>query len=326
MDLRCDLCPHACVIPPGAAGDCRIRVNLDGKLRAVTYGYPVTAHVDPIEKKPLYHFKPGSSILSVATVGCNLHCLNCQNHEISQADPGSSDAIEASPEALIASAKRIGSPSIAYTYTEPLVSYEYTLAASRLAREAGLGNVLVTAGYLNRAPLEALYRVTDAANIDLKAFSDSFYREVCGATLAPVLDALVLARAMGVHLEVTNLVIPTLNDSPKMLRDLSRWVSRNLGVDTPLHVSAFRPQYRMQELPPTPLETLVRAREIAREEGLRYVYIGNALAEDSGTTRCGACGYSLIKRRGYRILHLDERLSAVGRCSRCGETVPGVWR
>ena len=326
MDLRCDLCPRACLVPPGAAGDCRIRVNLDGKLRAVTYGYPVAAHMDPIEKKPLYHFMPGTQILSVATVGCNLHCLNCQNWEISQANPEEKNATEASPEALVASAKRVGSQSIAYTYTEPLVSYEYTLDTSRLAREQGLRNVLVTAGYLNKKPLKELYRVTDAANVDLKALSNDFYREVCGATLKPVLDALLLARAMGVWLEVTNLVIPTLNDSPRMLRDLTRWIAENLGVDTPLHLSAFHPQHRMRELPPTPIDTLLRARAIAQEEGLRYVYIGNAMAEDSGTTRCGSCGTALLERRGYRILSHDEQLAIDGTCSSCGSIVPGVWR
>ena len=323
MDVRCELCPKECVIPPGHSGDCRVRVNQGGTLRAVTYGFPVSAHVDPIEKKPLYHVTPGASILSVATVGCNLHCLNCQNWQISQANPEESEAYDLPPHELVATARRVNSALIAYTYTEPLVFYEYTLESARRARAAGLKNVLVTAGYAKRAPLERLFAVTDAANVDLKALSDRFYREVCDARLGPVLDALVLARAMGVWLEVTNLIIPTLNDDPKMIRALTRWIARNLGRETPLHLSAFRPHHKMRHLPATPYQALLTAREIAREEGLHHVYVGNLRVEGGGETRCAGCGQLVIARRGYRIL---KNVLEDGACPACGEAVQGVWR
>jgi len=216
MSILCELCPKACRIAPGQSGDCRVRVNLDGRLVAVTYGFPCSANVhDPVEKKPLYHFLPGTRVLSLATVGCNLHCQNCQNWEISQENPesGRVPAYVFPPEAVAPAAKEHGCPSVAYTYTDPVVYYEYALECSLRARAAGLKNILVTAGYVNPAPWKELCRVTDAANIDLKAYADDFYRRICRATLRPVLDALVAAREGGVHVEVTNLLIPTLNDT-----------------------------------------------------------------------------------------------------------------
>ena len=324
MDVRCELCPRRCVIPPGASGSCRIRVNLDGELKAVTWGFPVSAHVDPIEKKPFFHFLPGSSILSIATVGCTLHCLNCQNWEISQANPEDTEAFAAPPEAIVAAAKRAGSPGIAYTYTDPAAYFEYALDTSRAAREAGLRNALVTAAYASPGPLRELFAVSDAANIDLKGITERFYREVCGGTLGPVLDALVLCKAMGVWLEVTHLVIPTLTDADRDLVELSRWVAQNLGADTPLHFSAFHPQYKLQNLPPTPAATLVRARDAALTEGLRYVYVGNVEVSGGGTTRCPSCGRALLERQGFRVL--TNGVGAGGACPSCGARVPGVWQ
>ncbi|MDD4735296.1 MAG: AmmeMemoRadiSam system radical SAM enzyme [Kiritimatiellae bacterium] len=320
--VQCALCPKACVIAPGQSGECRIRINLDGVLTAVTYGFPCAVHVDPVEKKPLFHFLPGTSILSVATVGCNLHCKNCQNWEISQMNPERSQAYPLSPVEVIALAEKQGCPSVAYTYTDPVVFYEYALDTCRLAHERGLRNVLVTAGYVNPGPWKELCARTDAANIDLKAFSESFYREICGATLKPILVALVLARSAGVAVEVTNLVIPTLNDSDRMLTDLCRWICANLGADTPLHFSRFWPNYNMKNLPPTPEGTLLRAREIARAEGLHFVYIGNVDAADGGTTFCPGCGEAVVSRRGFQILF--NRLEA-GACPACGRHVEGVW-
>ncbi|MBN1699061.1 MAG: AmmeMemoRadiSam system radical SAM enzyme [Spirochaetales bacterium] len=322
MNVQCDLCPKACIIPPGRRGECRIRVNRDGKLCAVTYGYPCAVHKDPIEKKPIFHMLPGSWIFSLATAGCNLHCKNCQNWEISQADPEDVPAYHLPPESIPAIARRDGCASVAYTYTDPVVFYEYTLQGSVLAHEAGLYNVLVTAGYINEAPLDHLLPYIDAANIDLKALSDSFYREICDATLKPVLNTLIRAKQAGVLVEVTNLVIPTLNDSDEDIRGLCRWIAGYMGRETPLHFSRFFPHYRLRHLPPTPLDTLERARGIARENGLYHVYIGNILAPDAENTRCHKCGGLLVGRRGYVIL---ENNITQGQCPWCGEEVYGIW-
>ena len=321
--VQCAICPKACIIAPGQSGECRIRINLDGILTAVTYGFPCAVHVDPVEKKPLYHFLPGSAVFSLATVGCNLHCKNCQNWEISQMNPERSRAYALAPEQVVTQAIGYECPSIAYSYTDPVVYFEYALDTSRLAHEQGLRNVLVTAGYVNPGPWKELCAVSDAANIDLKAFSDSFYREICGATLKPVLNALVLAKSMALDVEVTNLIIPTLNDSDAMLTDLCRWMKENLGAETPLHFSRFWPNYRMKNLPPTPEDTLVRAREIARAEGLHYIYIGNAACEEAGSTFCPQCREKLLERRGFQIVL--NRING-GVCPSCGRVISGVWR
>jgi pyruvate formate lyase activating enzyme len=323
MNVQCELCPKGCILAPGQSGECRIRVNLDGQLLAVTYGYPCSVQIDPIEKKPMHHFLPGTPILSLATVGCNLHCKNCQNWEISQENPENATAKPLPPENVPALAKHYGCLSVAYTYTEPLVYYEYTLDSCIQAKEAGLKNVLVTAGYINPKPLEKLCAYVDGANIDLKAYSDEFYRDVCGATLAPVLNTLVASKAMGVAVEVTNLVIPTLNDSDELFRGLSRWVAQNMGRDTPLHFSQFHPQYQMRNLPPTPPETLDRAREIAQAEGLDYVYVGNVLRPEAGNTYCPACGQLLIERAGLQMM--QNRLRN-GKCPDCAKAIYGVWQ
>ncbi len=322
--VACELCPKGCVLAPGERGDCRIRVNLDGELVALTYGLPSAVHLDPVEKKPLNHFRPGQPILSVATAGCNLHCRNCQNWTLSQSNPEDLDNVRLPPQGLVALAKRYGAPMVAFTYSEPLVFYEYTLEGSEAARAAGLDTVLVTAGYANPGPLRRLYRVTSAANIDLKAFSDRFYRRVCDATLKPVLDALVIAKEEGVWLEVTHLVIPTLNDDPRMFRNLVRWMRANLGPDTPLHISRFHPRYKLRNLPPTPRETLETFADLAQEEGLRYVYVGNVLGTGRQNTVCPSCGALLVERRGYVVRR--NRLEGVpGRCPDCGASIAGVW-
>ena len=323
MIVQCELCPRNCEIGPGQSGDCRIRINLDGKLCLVTYGHPVAVHVDPVEKKPLNHFLPGTPILSLATVGCNLHCKNCQNWEISQRNPEDSTAAALPPEDIPALARRHNCASVAYTYTDPLAFYEYTLDSAVKVREAGLKNVLVTAGYANAKPLKRLFRHIDAANIDLKAFSDKFYHDICGeATLKPVLNAMVLAKSMGVLVEVTNLLIPTLNDKDEEIGKLCRWVKENLGPETPLHFSRFYPNYRMRNLPPTPAKTLLRAREIARAAGLRHVYIGNLTIADAANTFCPSCRKLLVRRRGYLVQenHLDN-----GKCPACETEVYGKW-
>ena len=322
MDVQCELCPKHCVIEPGQSGECRVRVNVDGRLLAVTYGHPCSINVDPVEKKPLFHFLPGTGILSIATVGCNLHCKNCQNWEISQANPEDIRAHALPPGQLPAVAVDHNCRSIAYTYTDPIVYYEYTLDGCRSAHEAGLKNVLVTAGYIDKAPWQRLCVHVDAANIDLKSMSDAFYQDICSGTLQPVLNALVSAKSMGVLVEVTNLVIPTLNDKDEDLSTLCRWIVENMGVETPLHFSRFFPNYRMKSLPPTPGTTLDRARTIALGEGLHYVYVGNIMTPEGENTYCPKCGELLIERRRYTILanHL-----ANGRCPACGTEIPGIW-
>jgi len=322
--VACELCPRACVIPEGKAGDCRVRVNQGGRLVATTYGRPSAIHLDPVEKKPLFHFLPGSQILSVATAGCNLHCLGCQNWQLSQRGGEEMEALyRAPPERLVAAALREACPSIAYTYAEPLVFYEYTADCAAEARRQGLKNVLVTAAYINQAPLRALCKVIDAANADLKAFDDRFYQENCGARLAPVLDALVTMRAEGLWLELTNLIIPGLNDDLGLIGRMARWIRDELGAHTPLHLSRFRPEYRLRNLPPTPTATLSAARDVARDAGLDFVYVGNVHGSEGESTFCPHDGSLLVGRVGYNIeaIHIMD-----GRCPSCGASIPGVWQ
>ena len=323
MNVQCALCPKECLIKPGQSGECRARVNIDGVLRTVVYGFPCSIHIDPIEKKPFFHFLPGTRTLSLATVGCNLHCKNCQNWEISQANPEDSEAMFCPPEKLVELTRSYNCLSLSYTYTDPVVFYEYTYDTAKLARAAGIRNTLVTAGYINQEPWKKLLQYVDAARIDLKAISEDFYREVCSATLKPVLDSLVQTKASGVHLEVINLVIPTLNDKPEQIRELARWVKVNLGSDTPLHFSQFYPQYKMRHLPPTSAQTLDMAREIALDEGLYYVYLGNILSPTGQNTYCPDCKGLLIERSGFTVLQNQLK---DGNCPSCGRKIYGVWK
>ncbi len=325
--VECQICPKQCRIAPGRSGDCRIRVNVDGKLVATTYGFPTTMHIDPMEKKPLYHFLPGSDILSVATVGCNLHCQGCQNHSISQANPEEMEAWEFPPERLVELAIERGSPSIAYTYTEPIASYEYTLDCCSAARSKGIRNVLVTAAYINEAPLRKLCPYVDAANVDIKSFSEEFYRKMCSASLAPVLRATQVMVEMGVWVEITYLVIPEMNDSPEEINAMLAWVKQNLGTEIPIHFSRFHPQYRMKNVPPTPAETMEMCRTTALEMGFPFVYLGNLRRPGGEDTlcpnkECPERTTPLIARAGFRIL--SNRLVA-GKCPACGAAVAGVW-
>jgi pyruvate formate lyase activating enzyme len=322
--VQCELCPKNCVIGPGQSGDCRIRVNRGGKLTAVTYGFPSSVHVDPIEKKPLNHFLPGSAAFSLATVGCNFHCKNCQNWEISQCNPEDAEAMPLPPSDLPALAKQYQCASVAYTYTDPAVYYEYALDCCVKIREAGLKNVLVTAGYMNPKPMRELYSHVDAANIDIKSMSDRFYREICDGTLKPVMETMVTARSMGVHVEVTFLVIPTLNDTDAEFESLCKWMKENMGREVPIHFSRFHPLYRLRHLPQTPAETLDRARQIAKAAGLDYVYVGNVLREDDATTHCPDCGEVLVRRMGFQVL--ENRIASGGVCPKCGKEIYGVWK
>ena len=278
-----------------------------------------------MEKKPLYHFRPGSPVFSIATAGCNLHCLNCQNWQLSQRGGEEMEQIyHADPPELIFMARAQGCESIAYTYSDPVVFYEYVYDSSELAHQAGLYNVFITAAYINQKPLRRLCRLLDASNTDLKAFDDRFYHETNGASLQPVLDALVTMREAGVWLEVTNLVIPTLNDDLSMIRRMAKWIRRELGEQTPLHFSRFHPQYRMRNLPVTPKETLDRARREAMDAGLHYVYVGNVFGHEGNSTYCPTDGTLLIQRVGYHIT--EYNLTEEGRCPNCKEPIAGVWQ
>ena len=320
--VQCEVCPRQCIIEPGQTGDCRIRVNIDGRLTAVTYGYPCSVHVDPVEKKPVFHFLPGTATFSLATVGCNLHCKNCQNWEISQQEPETAQATHVPPEEVSRLARQMDCRSVSYTYTDPVVYYEYALDCCMQAREAGLRNVLVTAGYINKDPARELFRHVDVARIDLKSMSEAFYRDVCEATLKPVLSTMELAAEMGLHIEVVHLIVPTLNDSDADLRALCQWVHDQLGPEIPLHLSRFFPQYRLRHLPPTPVETLYRAKQIAQSVGMQFVYVGNILDEESAKTVCPSCQTVLIRRRGFTVLENNMR---DGNCPNCEKRIYGIW-
>jgi pyruvate formate lyase activating enzyme len=320
--VRCYLCAHHCVIADGKRGVCHVRENRGGVLYTLVHGSTISQNVDPVEKKPLYHFYPGSLAYSIATPGCNFRCQWCQNWEISQM-PRERDLTgsrEATPEQIVASAIDTHCCSIAYTYTEPTVFFEYAYHIALLACLDRLANIFVTNGYMSQEMLEMFHPYLDAANVDLKAFRKETYRRYVGAGLQPVLDNLKLMKRLGIWIEVTTLVIPDLNDDPAELRDAARFIAQELGPDTPWHISRFFPRYKMTDRSPTPVETLRKAREIGLEEGLRYVYLGN-VAEESNTT-CHRCGRLLIRRQGYWIAENHIRQ---GNCPACGTPVAGVW-
>lgn len=277
--VECQLCPHHCHIANGKTGICRSRRNEEGVLRSLVYGKPCSLAIDPIEKKPLYHFHPGTKCLSIACTGCNFRCLNCQNHEISQVSPSDVGHYNLTPQDVVALCREHHCPGIAYTYTEPLTYLEYIVDTAQLARENGLWNILVTAGYVCQEPLNDLLPYLDAANIDLKSFSDSIYQHVSGGHLQPVLDTILAMHDAGVWIELTNLIIPGINDDLKMIRQMCRWIVDNGLADQPLHFSRFFPRYRMENFPPTPVSTLNEAKEIAIEEGIKHVYLGNVTTQ-----------------------------------------------
>ncbi len=320
--VQCTLCPYECFLPEGLRGICRVRQNIGGKLYTLVYAQPVSVHVDPIEKKPVYHLLPGSRAFSLATVGCSLRCAFCQNWEISQAAPEQARGTSLPPADVVAQALASGCRSVAYTYSEPTVFYEYVYDTAVLARRAGLCNVMVSCGYINPAPLAELAPLFDVIKIDLKGFNERFYRRVVGGELRFVQRTLVELKRHGVLTEVVNLVVPTLNDDPREIARMCRWIAHELGPDTPLFFSRFTPQYQLQNLPPTPVETLERAYAIAREAGLRYVYLGNVPGHPAESTYCPTCGRVLVKRYGYAVL---ENLIVGGRCPYDGTSIPGLW-
>lgn len=318
--VQCKLCPWRCVIDEGKRGFCGVRENQSGKLMALVYGRPVSVSVDPIEKKPLFHFLPGTDIFSIGTVGCNLRCKHCQNWQISQEKEIMGESLM--PEEVVEGAVKNGCSSVAYTYNEPSIFFEYVYDTARLARKKGLRNVMVTNGYINEEPLNELYKYIDAANVDLKGFSEEFYTSVTGAHMQPVLDTIKRISRMKTWMEITNLIIPTKNDDFEKIKEMCGWIAENAGKDVPMHFSRFFPYYKMSDLPPTPPQTLVRAREIAIKAGLNHVYIGNLLTEEGENTYCPGCRELAIERKGYNILKNSLK---DGKCS-CGEKIAGIWK
>lgn len=321
--VHCFLCPRHCRLRAGQAGFCSIRVNHGGRLVSLAYGAPAAVQVDPIEKKPLFHFLPGTNVLSLGTTGCDLACRFCQNSDLSHSRGEPVSVKRLAPADVVALALERGCPAIAFTYNEPTIWAEYVLDVSAAAREHGIATVLVTNGYVTREAFHDLYDHVDAANVDLKALDDDFYRRHTLARLAPVLETLRRLRdETGVWVEITNLVIPTLNDDPGEVRRLADWVHRHLGPDVPVHFTAFHPDFRLRDLPPTPPSRLRAARSIARAAGLRYVYEGNVPGEGAHTS-CASCGRLLIRRSWHAVL---EHHLADGRCPDCGQAVPGRWK
>ena len=320
--VQCFLCPSRCVLSSGEWGLCKARKNIQGKLFTAVFGKIATAHVDPIEKKPLFHFLPGSTAFSVATTGCNMSCRFCQNWEISQAFPSEIQSQPATPLQVVTTAQASGSQSIAFTYNEPVIAFEYVLEIAKIAKARGLKTVMISSGYIEDEPLKELLRHIDAYKVDLKAFHEDFYRKLTGGHLAPILRNLKTIKQSGVWLEIVTLLVPGENDSDEELRAMARWIKTNLGDEVPLHFSRFFPQYKLQNKPPTPPETVIRARKIAMEEGLKFVYTGNVENPDGEATYCPKSKEPAIVRQGFFIVanHLKD-----GACPD-GEKIPGVWK
>ncbi len=321
--VHCRLCPRECRVEDGSRGYCKVRGNKNGTYYTLVYGRPCALHLDPIEKKPFFHVLPGTSAVSLSTVGCNLNCKFCQNWQISQSGPEDVETQYTAPAQIVDQAVSARVPSIAYTYGEPNVFMEYMQDIARLARTKGKRSVVVSNGYIQNKPLLDLCGLVDAMKIDLKAFDESYYREVCSATLRPVLDTILTIHARNVWLELVYLVVPTLNDDPAKIREMARWINASLGPDVPMHFSRFFPQYRLANLSPTPISTLDKAHDICREEGLHYVYVGNVPGHAAEHTYCPKCSRRIITRDGYRLVSLDIKN---GSCRFCGQRIPGIWQ
>ena len=320
--VRCRLCRFNCLIKDGDRGICAVRENLGGTLYSLVYGKVCAEHVDPIEKKPLFHVMPGSSSYSIATPGCNFHCRHCQNHTISQVERHTTiRGKDYGPQEIVQRAIDNGCSSISYTYTEPTIFYEFALDTARSAREKGLKNIFVTNGYISKAALAEIAPYLDAANIDLKGFSEPFYRDVVHARLSEVLDSIIEYHKLGIWLELTTLIIPGLNDSDSELQGIANFIATNLGIDTPWHVSQFYPTYKLTDRPRTPVATLRRARDIGLAAGLRYVYEGNVPGDGGENTCCPSCSAILIRRYGYTI---ESNVISKGACPGCGTAIAGI--
>jgi len=321
--VQCQLCPRRCVISPGQRGFCQVRENRKGVLYSLVYAKPCAIHIDPIEKKPLFHFLPSTYAFSIATAGCNLKCVFCQNWAISQAKPEDVNYTYLEPQDLVKKAKASGAGTIAYTYTEPVIFYEYMLDCAKLAKKQGIKNVMHSNGFINEQPLRQLCEFLDASNIDLKGFNQEYYQKMTLGNLDDVLRTLKILKQEGVWLEITNLILPGYNDDQDSLIKMCLWIQQNLGSDVPVHFSRFHPSHKMLSLNPTPLATLEKAGKIARDCGLNYVYIGNVPAHAAESTYCPNCHKIVIKRSGYSILKVN--IDKQGKCGFCGEEISGVW-
>jgi pyruvate formate lyase activating enzyme len=320
--VTCTLCPNHCLLAPGDRSVCRSRVNLGGRLYSLAYADPCAIHIDPVEKKPLFHFLPATTAFSLATAGCNFRCLNCQNWEISQKKPHEVRHSELFPTQAVQAAEEAGARSVAFTYSEPVTFFEYMLDTARQAKASGLKALWISNGYINHEPLLELCQAIDGANVNLKSYSDAVYRKLNGGRLQPVLDTFATLHEQGIHFEMTNLVVPGYTDDPKMVKEMVQWILDHLGPDHPLHFLRFFPRYQLDRLPPTPVSTLTDFRHLALEAGIRYVYVGNVAGHEGNHTYCHQCHRLIIERQGYTIptYHL------VGdRCKFCQARIPGVW-
>lgn len=318
----CKLCPKECVVANRERGYCGVRENHNGEYKTLVYNRLCSAHADPVEKKPFFHFLPGTLAFSFSTAGCNFECKYCQNWQISQFRPEQVRAMYMTPEKIVRVAKSTGSRSVAFTYGEPVVFFELMYDTAVKAREAGLRPIVITNGFYQEKPLRDLCKVVDAIKVDFKGFSEKFYREICDGELKPVLRNLKIIKESGVWLELVVLIVPTLNDSPSEIEAMSKWIMKNLGPDVPIHFSRFHPEYKLKNLPPTPVKTLEQCHKIARDNGIKFVYIGNVWAHKYENTYCPRCGTLLINRVGYMVE--PPRLKN-GRCPKCNEPIPGIW-
>ena len=320
--IKCTLCPRECLIDDLERGYCGVRENRDGTYYTLVHARPCSWHADPIEKKPLFHFLPGTLAYSIATVGCNVECKFCQNWDISQLRPELARNYDMPPEEVVGFARQKRCRSIAYTYSEPVIFYEYMYDTAELGRTQGVRSVMISNGYIQAEPMRALCGVLDAVKIDLKAYTETFYRDVCAGKLKPVLDTLELLVEEGMWTEIVYLMIPTLNDDRRDIRKMCRWIRTALGPEVPVHFTRFHPQYKLKNLPSTPVKTLDMAREIALDQGLHYVYVGNVPGHDGENTYCPNCGEIVIKRMGYFVqgMHVKD-----GKCGFCGNEISGVW-
>jgi pyruvate formate lyase activating enzyme len=321
-EIRCELCPRQCRVPKGKRGFCRVRENRDGKCYTLVYGNPCVIHLDPIERECFFHVLPGTRSLTLATAGCNFQCKFCENWEISQASPEDVYSYEIPPELVVKRAQQMRARSIASTYVEPTILYEYMVDVGSIAKKAGLLNLMHSNGFINPVPLRNLCKVLDAANIDLKGFTEKLYRELSNGELAPVLETLKTLKQENTHVEATYLIIPTKNDEMSVLREMCLWVKRELGADTPVHFIRFYPLYKLKNLPPTPVSMLERARSVALSCGLEYVYISKVPGHEGENTFCPECKKMIIQLTGYMVGEVHVK---GGKCEYCGKPIPGIW-
>lgn len=320
-NIKCTLCPHECVLYSGKTGICRTRKNINGQLYTLAYANPCAVNIDPIEKKPLYHFLPNSKTFSIATAGCNLKCLNCQNASISQTTPLQTPNYTLFPHQIIEEATLNNCKSISYTYTDPIVFYEYTYHTAKLAHQNKLKNVIITAGYINEEPLKKLLKFVDAVNVDLKSFNNKIYKKISKVNLFPILNTLKTIKNAGIWLEITNLLIPGINDDTHTINTMCKWLIQNNFAETPIHFSRFFPTYKMKNTPPTPINTLEKAIKIAEKNGLKFIYAGNTTGHKNENTYCPNCNKKIISRENYSV-QKKEKLKT---CPKCKEKIPGIW-